>query len=135
MAVRLHDLSGVNHVIRHTIAAAATAGTALTVIGIAPFKAKVNGAYFIPSATMTGASAANRKLSVLNLGAAGSGSTALAAITYTGSVNGAASVASTLTNGADVTVAAGDVLAVLADVNDTGLPLVAGDIQVNLQGN
>ena len=36
MAVRLHDLSGVNHVIRHTIAAAATAGTALTVIGIAP---------------------------------------------------------------------------------------------------
>lgn len=135
MAVKLHDLSGVNHVIRKAVAAAATAATALTVVGRAPFKAKVNGAYFIPSATMSGAATNNRIVSVVNLGAAGAGTTALASITYTAAVNGTANVASTLTNGTDVAVASGDIIAVLADVAGTGLPLPAGDIQVELQGN
>lgn len=132
--MRLHDLIGVNHVMRAAVASAATAATAETVIGRAPHKAKVAGAYFVPTSNMSGAATNNRQVSVVNRGAAGSGSTALATITYTGSINGTALVASTLTNGADVAVASGDIVTVQSLVNGSGLPAPTGHISVELQG-
>lgn len=133
--MKLHDLQGINHTFGGSPAVAATAVTAETIIGMAPFKANVLGAYYIPAAAMAGAAANNRSLSVVNRGAAGAGVTALATITYTGGINGTALIANVMTLGADVAVQANDIITVQALVNGTGLPLPAGGfVRVNLAG-
>lgn len=134
--MKLHDLQGSNRMPTSApLASAATAVTAETIIGRSSFKAAVVGAWFIPAANMTGAATNNRAISLVNRGAAGAGVTALATITYTGSVNGTALIAQAMTLGADVAVASGDVITAQALVNGSGLPLTAGGVvAVELQG-
>lgn len=133
--MKLHDLQGVNGEIQEILAAAATAVTAETIIGMAPFKASVVGAYYIPAAAMAGAASNNRSISIVNRGATDAGATALATITYTGSINGTALVAQAMTLGADVSLALNDVVTAQALVNGTGLPLPAGGrVRITLNG-
>ena len=133
--MKLHDLQGVNHQIGGSPAAAATAVTAETIIGMAPFTSNVVGAYYIPAAAMAGAASNNRSLSIVNRGAAGAGMTALATITYTGGINGTALIANVMTLGPDVSMQLNDIITVQALVNGTGLPLPAGGlIRVNVAG-
>ena len=133
---QLKDIAGVVASIEAAVPAAATAATARTVVGRAPFKSKVVGAYWVPTSGMTGAASANRYLEVVNAGSAGTGTAVAASKTYTASADAVAYASNTVT--AVTTTAAnlaeGDVIVVDALVNSTGLPLPAGRIVVTLQG-
>lgn len=134
--MKLEQMQGVIQRLSQPVAAAATAVTAETIVGIAAYRSSVVGAYFVPSAAMSGAATANRKLNIVNTGQAGAGTAIPATITFTAAVDGVANDASALTvsgTAATVAVAAGDVITVQALVNSTGLPLPAGLIVVELQ--
>lgn len=72
-----------------------------------PADGTVTGVVYIPDATITGAATNNRKISLINGGAAGSDSTSAAALTFGAGVNAPAGEEKTVTLGT-ATVAAGD---------------------------
>lgn len=133
---QLKDIAGVVASLEASVAAAATAATARTTVGRAPFKSKVVGAYWVPITAHSGAATANRYLEVVNAGSAGTGTAVAASKTYTASADAVAYASNSLV--AVTTTAAnlaeGDVIVVDALVNSTGLPLPAGRIVVTLQG-
>lgn len=132
----LHDIPG-NHVLKSHAAGHATAGTTdQFVIGRVPFKAVVVGCYWVPAAAVTGHTTDYFTATVTNRGAAGAGTTAVAALAFTNAVTAAAFAAKTLTasaTAADLNVVEGDVLTLDKTVAASGLAMPDGQIEVVLQ--
>lgn len=134
--MKVKDLQGPNISRTVPIAAAATAATAESVGVSVPHRAVLDSAYFIPASAMSGAASNNRKLDVVNKGAAGAGTAVAATITYTASVDAVAQAQNALTvsaTAANVNFAEGDVAAVSVGVNGTGLPCPAGTVVLNFK--
>lgn len=118
-----------------TVAASAAAGTAQShTVDIAPFDGTVTAVTFTPDATVTGAATNYRTFTLVNKGQAGAGSTTVASLAFSsGSVvaTGFDETAITLSGTpANLTVAAGDVLAWVETVAGTGLSSPGGVVSV-----
>lgn len=106
-----------------------------TVIGKAPFAGTVTAVRFISVAAITGANTDTRKHNVINKGAAGSGTTSIAALQYNSGVNAVAFDEKTVTlsaTAADKVVAADDVIAVFSDAIGNGLADPGGHWEVEI---
>lgn len=117
------------------IAADATDAESTTILGRAPFIGEITGVSFIPNAAITGAATDNRKIAIVNKGAAGVGTTEAAGLTFAAGVNGVAFdekavTLSAVTGATDVAV--GDVLAVASTAPGTGLANPGGQIIVEI---
>jgi len=125
-------------IIQAAVPATATAGNAASfVIGKAPFAAKVTAASYIAAGNITGHASNNRVFSVINAGAAGSGSTSVAAVTtntsndFTAFDEKALALSGTAAN---LEVAAGDVLKFSSAVGASGVADPGGVVTVTLSG-
>lgn len=103
----------------------------------APSAGKITGVTYTPNTVLTGANTESRTLSVLNRGAAGSGTTEIASKAFTSGVNAPAGdeTAITLTStAADLVVAAGDIIAFKSlHVGSTGLADPGGLVQIEFK--
>lgn len=97
-----------------TVPAVGTAGNDDTaVIGVVPYAGVVTAVTYIPKSDVTGAATNNRTVSVINTGAAGNGTTAVASLNFGNGTNASDYDERALTlsaTAADLVVAAGDVL-------------------------
>lgn len=96
------------------VAAVGTAGNDLTT-NIVQVEADgvISSVKYIPASTITGANTDTRKVVLVNKGAAGSGTTAIATLQFNSGVNATAAIAKTITlsvTAADLAVSAGDIL-------------------------
>jgi hypothetical protein len=117
---------------------AVASGTPSTVVGEAPYAGTVTEVTFTPSAAITGATATQRVLTLQNRGAAGSGTTTVATLTYATGTNGVAfdEQAFTLSGTpANLVVAEGDILAVVETVSSTGTANPGGKVNVVIERN
>lgn len=130
----LHDIPG-DHVLKSHAAGHATAGTTdQFVIGRVPFRAVVTEVYWVPAAAVTGHTTDNFTATVTNRGAAGAGTTAVAALAFSNGVTAAAFAAKALTVDTSLDeVAAGDVLTLDKTVGGSGLAMPDGQIEVVLR--
>ncbi len=128
--------------LRLTAPAIATVGNSLrTAVGRCPVPGTIVRVSFIASTVLTGAATNNRTLSLLNGGAAGTGSTSAASKNFAAGVNAAAQSDTVITlsgTAANLAVALGDILqwdslAVGTGIADPG-GLVEVDIQTSLAG-
>jgi hypothetical protein len=99
---------------QRTVVAVGTAGNDLTT-NIARVEADgvISAVYYVPASGITGANTNTRKIVLVNKGAAGSGTTAIATLQFNSGVNATADVAKTITlstTAADLAVTAGDIL-------------------------
>jgi hypothetical protein len=99
---------------RHVATAAVSGGAdANTPVFVAPFPATVTSVQYVTPSAITGADTNSRTVSLINKGAAGSGSTAVATLALTSGVNTVAYVPKAITlsgTAANLVLAAGDVL-------------------------
>jgi hypothetical protein len=107
-----------------------------TPVIIAPYAGTVTSVKYIARTTITGANTDSRTVSLINKGAAGSGTAAPATLALTNGVNATAFVPKTITlssTASDLDVAAGDVLSWKSlHVGATGLADVGGTIEVTI---
>jgi hypothetical protein len=103
---------------------------------VAPYAGTVTAVNYVADTTLTGANTDSRTLSLINKGAAGSGTTEVAAKAFVSGVNGAAFDATAITlsaTAANLAVAAGDVLAFKSlHVGSTGLADPGGTVFVTI---
>jgi hypothetical protein len=99
---------------RHVATAAVSGGAdANTPVFVAPFAATVTSVQYVTPSAITGADTNSRTVSLINKGAAGSGSTAVATLALVSGVNTVAYVPKAITlsgTAANLVLAAGDVL-------------------------
>ena len=110
--------------IEQDVPSVATASSQNTIDMDVQFPGTVTAVTYIPSSTITGAATNNRTVSLVNKGAAGSGSTVIATLTFASGTNASANVETALTlsgTAANLVVAAGDVLQWQSVANGTGL--------------
>lgn len=118
-----------------------TAGTdTVWVLGKAPFACTVTGVTYTAAGAIAGHASNNRALSVINKGAAGSGSTSVAALTTTASPDNSFAAfdekAITLSGtAANLVLAAGDILAWSSDANASGVADPGGKVIVTISRN
>lgn len=113
----------------------ATASSQNTVAMEAQFQGTVTGVTYVPSAAITGAATNNRTVALVNKGAAGSGSTSIASLTFASGTNASANVETAVTlsgTAANLNVAAGDVLQWQSTANGTGLADPGGLVRVTI---
>jgi hypothetical protein len=123
------------NVIQQDVPAAATAVSDDSVIAQSPFAGTVTAVQYVPEAAITGAATNNRTVSLVNKGAAGSGSTVVATLTFASGTNATANneVALTLSStAADLVVAEGDTLQWRSIANGTGLADPGGVAKVSV---
>jgi hypothetical protein len=123
------------NVIQQDVPAAATAVSDDSVIAQSPFAGTVSAVQYVPEAAITGAATNNRTVSLVNKGAAGSGSTVVATLTFASGTNATANneVALTLSStAADLVVAEGDTLQWRSIANGTGLADPGGVAKVSV---
>lgn len=133
--MKLNHLAG-DHDLHINVDATTISGTNIRVIGRAPFKCTVTGAYFLPTADMTGATTDNATLTILNKGSDGNGTTSVAALAFAAGVDFADfdQKAITLsTTAASLNLAEGDVLSVAWAKGGAGLVTPAGTAGVLLK--
>lgn len=103
---------------------------------IAPWAGTVTSVKYIARTTLTGANTDSRTCSLINKGAAGSGTTVPASLAFVSGTNATAFVPKTITNSgtaADLDVAAGDVLSWKSlHVGATGLADPGGTVEVTI---
>jgi hypothetical protein len=112
------------HVLEANSPAYATAAEGTVVVGKAPFAGTVTAVTVVPVAAITGQDTNTRKYSLINKGAAGSGTAPVAGLQFNSGVNGVAFDEKALTlsvTAADLEVVAGDVIALFSDAILTGL--------------
>lgn len=119
-------------------APARAAGTdGQTTIGEATHDSKVTSVSYIPDAAITGANTDTRRLSLVNRGQAGTGTTEIAALSFIAGVNAAENDEKAFTlhaTHANREVAKGDVLELVSDSQgSTGLADPGGVVQVEIQ--
>src|SRR4051794_30813377 len=107
---------------------AATTGS--TPVGEAQANGNVTSASLTFNAAMTGAATNNRAFTVQNKSQDGTGTTAVATVTFAAGTNAAANDEFALTLGGTTTVAEGDILALMETVNGTGMTHPGGRVQV-----
>lgn len=115
----------------------ATAGTADEwPLFVAPFNCTVTAVTFTAVAAVTGAATNNFALTCRNRGAAGTGTTAVASLTFGSGTNATAFVPKAVTlsaTAADLNLTAGDVLTAEKLVNGTGLAMPKGAYTVEFK--
>lgn len=116
--------------------AVGTAGNDLnTVAGVVAEDATVTAVTYITPSAVTGADTNSRTVSVINKGAAGSGSTSVASLALTNGVNTTAFVPKTITlsaTAANLDVSAGDVLVFNSLHVGTGITDPGGLLRITL---
>jgi hypothetical protein len=123
------------NVIQQDVPAAATAVSDDSVIAQSPFAGTVSAVQYVPEAAITGAATNNRTVSLVNKGAAGSGSTVVATLTFASGTNATANNEVSLTlssTAADLVVAEGDTLQWRSIANGTGLADPGGVAKVSV---
>ena len=124
------------NVIQQDVPAVSTAGNSDdSVIAQAPFAGTVTAVQYVPEAAITGAATNNRTVSLVNKGAAGSGSTVVATLTFANGTNATANNEVSLTlssTAADLVVAEGDTLQWRSIANGTGLADPGGVAKVSV---
>lgn len=107
-----------------------------TTVAIAPFDGTVTAVTYVADTAITGQDTNTRTLSLINKGAAGSGTTTVATKTFSSGVNASAfdETAITLTaTAADLEVSEGDVLAFKSLHVASGLADPGGTVYVTIQ--
>lgn len=126
-------------VIERNVPAVSTAGASDdTVLGQAPFACTVSLVQYVPEAAITGAATNTRAVSVVNKGAAGSGSTTVATLQFDNGVNAAANDERTVTlsgTAANLVLAAGDTLLWRSVAVGTGIADPGGVARITLTRN
>jgi hypothetical protein len=132
-------MSALHPLVRKLNVPAIAVGTAgnddVTVIGPVPFNGVVTAVSYIPKAAITGAATNNRTVSVVNKKQDGSGTTAVATLTFGNGTNAAAFDEKAIPlsgTAANLAVAAGDVLAFASTHNGTGIADPGGQLVVTL---
>lgn len=119
--------------------AVSTAGNSLrTAIGRSPVKGTIVRASYFASTTLTGAATNNRTLSVLNGGAAGTGTTSAASKNFASGTNATAQSDTVITlsgTAANLEVAAGDVLQFDSLAVGTGIADPGGLVEVDIEAD
>lgn len=95
----------------------------------------VTSASMIPDSAITGAATNNRRVRIINKGAAGTGTTIIAELAFDNAVNAAVTDEKALTlssTAANLEVAAGDVLAYESTAIGTGIADPGGAVQVEI---
>ncbi|MDQ8045069.1 MAG: hypothetical protein AAGC46_14420 [Solirubrobacteraceae bacterium] len=119
--------------LRSRIPAQTAATTANQALLVASEDGTVTAASFTPDAAITGATATKRTITLENRGQSGSGSTVIGTLDLVTGVNPAAFAQSVLTlsgTAANLSVTAGDVLAVKEAVTSTGTANPGGLVEV-----
>lgn len=96
------------------IAATAQAATAVYALFVAPFDGTIESVTYAPVADITGADTHTRKTSIINKGAAGDGTTEVAALQFNDTINATDFTETAITlsgTAASLDAAAGDVIA------------------------
>lgn len=126
-------------VIEADVPAVSTAGNDDdTVIAQAPFACTVTAVQYVPEAAITGADTNSRTVSLVNKGAAGSGTTSVASLALTSGVNAAANDEKAITlsaTAANLVLAAGDTLQWRSIHIGTGITDPGGLVRVTLSRN
>jgi hypothetical protein len=115
------------------IPAVAAGADDTTPLGPAPFDGTVTGVTFIPDAAITGANTDTRKVSIVNAGQAGAGTTEVAALQFNAGVNAAVSDEKALTlsaTPANRDAVTGDVLSWKSDKVGTGIADPGGTVVI-----
>lgn len=127
-------LAGLTNTYYIPVGAVIAASDLETPVLVAPYAGTVTTVEYIPRTTLTGANTESRTCSLINKGAAGSGTTAPALKAFVSAVNATANVPCTITNSstaADLDIAAGDVLTWKSlHVGSTGLADPGGTVKV-----
>ena len=118
----------------YVLIATAQATTKTFALGVVPFDGTIESVEFIPNSAITGANTDTRKLSVINAGQAGAGTTVAAALQFDSGTNAAAFDVKTITNGVEANreVLEGDVLTVKSEAVGNGLADPGGVLIVKL---
>lgn len=106
------------------VPALATDAEGTTPLFEAPYALTVTAVSYVPAADITGAATNNRKVALVNKGSDGNGTTEVAALTYDNAINSTDFNETALTlsaTAANLSVAAGDVLAWASTAPGTGL--------------
>lgn len=116
---------------------AAQAAGAETTIFVAPFAATVTSVLYFADTAITGADTDTRKVSLVNKKTDASGTDEAAALQFNNTVNAAAFVGETITNGtlAKRTLAAGDVVNWVSAKVGNGIADPGGTIVVTIERN
>ncbi|SOD80139.1 hypothetical protein SAMN06272781_6887 [Streptomyces sp. 1222.2] len=126
-------------VIEADVPAVSTAGNDDdTVIAQAPFACTVTSVQYVPEAAITGADTNSRTVSLVNKGAAGSGSTTVASLALTNGVNASANDEKTITlsaTAANLVLAEGDTLQWRSIHVGTGITDPGGLLRVTISRN
>jgi hypothetical protein len=130
------DAAPFTRIMETPIPAVATAGNDLTTeIGVCREDEVVTAVTYVPNATITGQATNNRTLTVVDKGAAGSGNTTIATITYGAGTNAAALVENPIPlsgTAANLQVSKGDVLVLTSVHVGTGITDPGGLLRVTL---
>jgi hypothetical protein len=126
-------------VIEADVPAVSTAGNDDdSVIAQAPFDCTVTSVEYVPEAAITGADTNSRTVSLVNKGAAGSGSTTVASLALTSGVNATANNEKTITlsgTAANLVLAAGDTLQWRSIHVGTGIADPGGLVRITVSRN
>lgn len=115
------------------VPAVAQAASETTSLFVAPFAGEIKSASYIPDTAITGANTDTRKISIINKGQAGDGTTEAAALQFNLTVDGVAfdekalALSGTATN---LDIAAGDVIAFLSAKVGNGIADPGGTVRV-----
>lgn len=126
-------------VIEADVPAVSTAGNDDdTVVAQAPFDCTVTAVQYVPEAAITGADTNSRTVSLVNKGAAGSGTTTVASLALTSGVNASANDEKAITlsgTAANLVLAAGDTLQWRSIHVGTGITDPGGLIRITVSRN
>lgn len=134
--MKLKDLAG-DHRMQADISGQATAGTADEfIVGTAPFRATITGAFLVPETAVNGAVTNHITVTIRNRGAAGAGAVVPASKTFSNGVNAPALTATAVTlssTSADLDIAEGDVITAEKLIVGTGMALPPGKVVVTFK--
>ncbi|WP_369167780.1 hypothetical protein AB5J49_07915 [Streptomyces sp. R28] len=126
-------------VIEADVPAVSTAGNDDdTVVAQAPFDCTVTSVEYVPEAAITGADTNSRTVSLVNKGAAGSGTTTVASLALTNGVNATANNERAITlsgTAANLVLAAGDTLQWRSVHVGTGIADPGGLLRITISRN
>lgn len=121
--------------IRIVVPAAAQAATESTTLFSMPYTGVISSVTYVPDTAITGANTNTRKVSLVNKGTTGSGTTEMAALQFDSGVNGTAFDEKTITlsgTAANLNVASGDVVAWVSAAVSSGLADPGGTVFVTI---
>lgn len=116
-----------------SVIATAQAVTKIFSAFVAPFDCTVESVEYIPDANIIGANTDTRKVSAINAGSAGSGTTEIAGLQFNSGVNATARDAKTITlsgTSANLDLTAGDVVAWKSEAVGNGLADGGGLVRI-----